>query len=206
MQVNSVNAALGAKVADFRRALSWSQATLADAFGAALGRPMDATTITRLEQGKRPVAVHELIALSEIFSVEPTVFFKFLDPLDSAIKAAEYRASGADLLAQDARLRAELTVRQLDGLKALRAYRDTKNWETLIEGMYGSFAVPAEFHRSDWRSLLLDAGVPDDAISAAEESAGTGRALWADDESFAQFVMALLSALHAPKRLRARRR
>jgi transcriptional regulator with XRE-family HTH domain len=107
VQINTVNAALGKKVAEFRKAHQWSQAQLAEQLGEALGRPMDATAITRLEQGRRPVPVHELILLSRILNVEPTIFFKFLSPLEDVIAALQFRVAGLDARAQVARIEHE---------------------------------------------------------------------------------------------------
>jgi transcriptional regulator with XRE-family HTH domain len=69
VQPDDVNAAVGANVATIRAELGWSQAELAERWGNALGHKIDPTTITRLERGRRPIPIHELIALGTVLDV-----------------------------------------------------------------------------------------------------------------------------------------
>jgi transcriptional regulator with XRE-family HTH domain len=64
MQPDDVNKAIGANVAALRSERGWSQGELAEHWGNALGHRIDPTTVTRLERGRRPTPVHELIALA----------------------------------------------------------------------------------------------------------------------------------------------
>jgi transcriptional regulator with XRE-family HTH domain len=66
MQPEDVNKAIGANVAALRAERGWSQAELAEHWGNALGHRIDPTTVTRLERGRRPTPVHELIQLAGI--------------------------------------------------------------------------------------------------------------------------------------------
>jgi transcriptional regulator with XRE-family HTH domain len=66
MQPDDVNKAIGANVAALRAERGWSQAELAEHWGNALGHRIDPTTVTRLERGRRPTPVHELIQLAGI--------------------------------------------------------------------------------------------------------------------------------------------
>lgn len=202
MQVNAINAALGRKVADFRKAHGWSQAQLAEVLGTELGRPMDATTITRLEQGKRPVPVHELIVLSHVLTVEPTVFFKFLGPLDDALAALRFKADGLEAKARVAQIEAESAARLRDNLESLRRYRDTGDVKHLTDGIEFVFMIP-ELDRRDWRELLLDAGVPAASIEAALRAAPGFPGADGFGEVRTAFVTALVNdVLKPPKRRR----
>jgi transcriptional regulator with XRE-family HTH domain len=69
VQSDEINAAVGANVAAIRAELGWSQAELAERWGNLLGRTIDPTTITRLERGRRPIPVHELVALGSVLDV-----------------------------------------------------------------------------------------------------------------------------------------
>lgn len=166
MQVDPINAALGRKVRDFREAHGWSQAELATRFGEHLGHPIDATAITRLEQGKRSLPVHELIPLSRTLGVEPTVFFKFLGPLDDLIAARELESDGLEARARVAAIEAEAAASQLEHLRLLQRYRDTGDLSDLSGGLCFLLTI-ARFDHPNWREILLDAGVPEKAISAA---------------------------------------
>ena len=70
VQPKNLNAAIGANVATLRNERAWSQAELADRWGAALGRRIDPTTVTRLERGRRPIPVHELVVLADVLGAE----------------------------------------------------------------------------------------------------------------------------------------
>ncbi len=173
VQVNAINVALGRKVSDFRKAKGWSQAELAAQFGDALGRPMDATTITRLEQGKRPVPVHELIELSHLFGVEPTVFFKFLSPLDDAVKAMQMHSRGLAAKAEVAAIEANAAADLVAHLEALQSYRSSRDIDDLNVGLEFLFA-PTQFERADWKEIILaadvDAGAVDEAVRRMKAS------------------------------------
>jgi transcriptional regulator with XRE-family HTH domain len=71
------NERVGCNVARLRARAGLSQADLARELATQLGKDrIDPTTITRLEQGKRPTTVDELVALGDILgdSVEGLVF------------------------------------------------------------------------------------------------------------------------------------
>jgi transcriptional regulator with XRE-family HTH domain len=69
VQPDEIKAVIGRNVAHFRARHDWSQAELAERWGKALGRRIDPTTVTRLERGKRPIAVDELIVLADVFGL-----------------------------------------------------------------------------------------------------------------------------------------
>jgi transcriptional regulator with XRE-family HTH domain len=177
MQVNAINAALGRKVAELRKIHGWSQAELADRLGNALGRTMDATAITRLEQGKRPVAVHEVVPLAQMLGVEPVRLMNF-GPLDSAIAASRLQADELSLRveitrieARQAEIIAELAVYMVRNLESLQKYRETGELDCLIDGL--RFLVTrGELVRKDWREILLDAGVDEKSIEAGLKRSG----------------------------------
>lgn len=201
MQVHPINAALGRKVADFRKAHGWSQAQLAERFGAELGHPIDPTAITRLEQGKRPVPVHELVALGHVLAVEPTVFFKFLSPLDDALATTHVRADGLRARAWMAQRDADAATWLRDSLASLQRYRETRDTQDLVDGLNFLY-LPPELGRRDWRELLLDAEVPAISIDAALDAAPGFPGEDGDDEVRKAFVMALIGDLASPPKRR----
>lgn len=95
MQTNAVNGAVGRKVADIRRARGWSQADLADRFGIEAGRSIDPTTITRLEQGRRPLPVHELIAMALVLGVDARDLLPVTSAEDDRVLTARVRLDAA---------------------------------------------------------------------------------------------------------------
>ncbi|SHP01296.1 putative DNA binding protein [Mycobacteroides abscessus subsp. abscessus] len=65
------NRLVGRNTAEFRGQKGLSQAELATRLAAQLGKTsIDPTTITRLESGKRPTTVDELVALAQILDVD----------------------------------------------------------------------------------------------------------------------------------------
>jgi transcriptional regulator with XRE-family HTH domain len=205
VQINTVNAALGKKVAEFRKAHQWSQAQLAEQLGEALGRPMDATAITRLEQGRRPVPVHELILLSRILNVEPTIFFKFLSPLEDVIAALQFRVAGLDARAQVARIEHEQATTQLSCLQALVRFRESGASADLTEGL-GFLYVDGPIERARWRELFLDAGIPANAIEDAVKAVPNGTPDHdTTEETRSAFFEALATSVIDPKPRRRKR-
>ena len=70
MQPEEINGLVGRNIASLRANTNMSQAELAKRLAKTLGKTrIDPTTITRLEQGKRPTTVAELVALGQIFRV-----------------------------------------------------------------------------------------------------------------------------------------
>jgi transcriptional regulator with XRE-family HTH domain len=191
MQVNAINAALGRKVAELRKIHGWSQAELADRLGNALGRTMDATAITRLEQGKRPVAVHEVVPLAQMLGVEPVRLMSF-SPLDSAIATSRLQADALSLRveitrieARQAEIIAELAVYMVRNLESLQKYRETGELDCLVDGL-GFLVTRGELVRKDWREILLDAGVDEKSIEA-----GLTRSRGEVDRSLVEAIAAL---------------
>lgn len=202
MQSDAINAAIGAKAADFRRVHGWSQTELADRLGQALGKSVDPTTITRLEQGRRPIPVHELIALSRLFGVEPAVFMKFIGPLDDVIGAMEFQAEGLDAKAQVAAYEAQAATQQLACLCSLATYRAGRDVHDLVTGLGFLHTLP-RFDRSDWRAILLDAGVSAEALD--ETTAAVEGAPGSDPQGAArsEFVAALAARVTGAARVLA---
>ncbi|MEJ7649409.1 MAG: helix-turn-helix transcriptional regulator [Nakamurella sp.] len=66
---DSLNKHIGANTAERRAQMGWSQAELAERLGAALGRKLDPTAVTRIEGGVRTVSAVELVALADLFGV-----------------------------------------------------------------------------------------------------------------------------------------
>ena len=71
MMIEDAPDAFGARVREIRKALGWSQADLARELGHALNREVNPLTVTRVESGKRPVPVPEVVALATVFQMSP---------------------------------------------------------------------------------------------------------------------------------------
>jgi len=72
VQPGEVKAMIGQNVAQHRARLGWSQAELAERWGRAMGRTIDPTTVTRLERGRRPITVDELMVLTNVMGLRST--------------------------------------------------------------------------------------------------------------------------------------
>lgn len=59
---NSINQQVGERIAAIRNQLKMTQAELAEEMSVRLGREIRPLTVTRLEGGKRPIGVDELVA------------------------------------------------------------------------------------------------------------------------------------------------
>lgn len=68
---NITNQQVGARIAEVRGAMKMTQAELASELTARLGREIRPLTVTRLEGGKRPIGVDELVAAAEALHVKP---------------------------------------------------------------------------------------------------------------------------------------
>jgi transcriptional regulator with XRE-family HTH domain len=71
MKTDEIGATFGAQVKQARESLQWSQAELAKQLGHALGKEVNALVVTRIEGGKRPVSIVELVALASVFKTTP---------------------------------------------------------------------------------------------------------------------------------------
>src|SRR5215831_4162065 len=105
VQPDELNRSIGENVAYLRGKAGWSQAQLAERWGAKLGRKVDPTTVTRLERGKRPIAVHELAALRTVFGlrhwddlVRPPLEYRlasYLEELEQGLRESYNKIKGA---------------------------------------------------------------------------------------------------------------
>lgn len=104
-RIGEVRLMVGRRVADGRNVAGMSQAQLAAKLANWLGKPVDPSTITRLELGRRPISVEEIVALALILGVEPgQLLTGGKSPVDPAatdvqmsIMAAEYEAAAGEL-------------------------------------------------------------------------------------------------------------
>lgn len=87
---NIINQQVGLRVAQMRAEAEITQADLGRAMSARLGRDIRPVTITRLEGGKRPIGVDELVAAAAALNVAPA---DLLTDNDMPVRAA--RAMGA---------------------------------------------------------------------------------------------------------------
>jgi transcriptional regulator with XRE-family HTH domain len=69
VNIQEVNTWIGENVAYERHRLGISQVELANRLGALLGKKTDQATVARLEKGARPVPVHEVFALCQLFGL-----------------------------------------------------------------------------------------------------------------------------------------
>jgi transcriptional regulator with XRE-family HTH domain len=81
-----------------------------------LGRSVDATMITRLEQGRRPIAVHELIGLSGVLGVSAVELMSLTSELDGRVQAARVRFDMANLRLEAAEREAKAAAEYLAAL------------------------------------------------------------------------------------------
>jgi transcriptional regulator with XRE-family HTH domain len=87
MQELSESAAVGQQVTRLRKQLGGlSQVRLAGLLSDLLGKVVDPTTVNRLERGKRPVTVEELVALSQIFGVSFAELLSGPDRIQSVLQ------------------------------------------------------------------------------------------------------------------------
>lgn len=200
MQVSTENAVLGRKIAELRRAHGWSQAQLARSLETVLHRTMDPTAITRMEKGQRPFLVHELVELARLFGIEPADLLTSLSPIDTARRTA---GTHADLLlSRLKRARSDYLEAQRhdERLRWLQQYKVTQASADLARGLAFLTTIAELERRRDWREILLDAGVPAPAISAALKRAKVSDA-YADDETgetVFRFVQSLRHVLGLP--------
>lgn len=68
---NITNQQVGERIAKVRGAMKMTQAELASEMSARLGREFRPLTVTRLEGGKRPIGVDELVAAADALHVDP---------------------------------------------------------------------------------------------------------------------------------------
>lgn len=68
---NITNQQVGARIAEIRVEMKMTQADLASEMTARLGREIRPLTVTRLEGGKRPIGVDELVAAADALKIKP---------------------------------------------------------------------------------------------------------------------------------------
>ncbi|NMF32290.1 helix-turn-helix transcriptional regulator [Corynebacterium ammoniagenes] len=72
MDSDFINQAFGKRVSHFREnELGITQSQLAELLGEKLGKPVNTSTINRIEKGTRPTPVNEVFALAQIFHQRP---------------------------------------------------------------------------------------------------------------------------------------
>lgn len=162
------NEAVGRNVARLRRDMS--QADLALALAAQIGKDrIDPTTITRLEQGKRPTTVNELVALADIFGVQVEDLLSDLGSSTDAdvaearrcvdqirtllprgltqIAAVLHRVQIVEkLVARDPSIRQYLTVEEVDLIAAIKS---AKSIDELLTLQSTARALKAGSHGDD---------------------------------------------------------
>lgn len=150
VQINRTSQIVGQRVQQLRRG-QWSQADLARLLGEKLGKLVDPTTITRLEGGKRPVTVDELVALSEIFNVPVNELFEDPDVIRYELERwTELAASTQNQIelfqnkASEARRDARVAANVKTAWGHLESYRRAQKHNDLIEALslLSEFAAP----------------------------------------------------------------
>jgi transcriptional regulator with XRE-family HTH domain len=107
MQELLESAAVGQQVTRLRKQHGGlSQVGLAALLSRHLGRVVDPTTVNRLERGKRPVTVEELVALAQIFQVSYAELLSGPDRIQSVLQhwRGRLKATVAERAAAHARL------------------------------------------------------------------------------------------------------
>lgn len=98
----SINVSIGTRIRDLRNAHGMSQARLADALSARLGKAFDSSAMTRTEKGSRRLQADEAVLLAEIFEVPISSIFTEVNPReailrDLAAKRAEQSRIGREI-------------------------------------------------------------------------------------------------------------
>ena len=106
---NITNQQVGARIAEVRGAMKMTQAELASEMTARLGREIRPLTVTRLEGGKRPIGVDELVAAAEALHVEPKHLL-----VDGSLPIGAALIIGAEQALFRAANQLETAVRQFD--------------------------------------------------------------------------------------------
>jgi transcriptional regulator with XRE-family HTH domain len=104
---NITNQQVGARIAEVRSAMKITQADLASEMSVRLGREIRPLTVTRLEGGKRPIGVDELVAAAEVLRIKPADLL-----IDGSLNVGSVRIVGAYQRVVRASNQLEMDVRQ----------------------------------------------------------------------------------------------
>lgn len=128
---NPISRRVGERVARVRSELGLTQADLAAEMTARLGREIRPLTVTRLEGGKRPIPVDELVVVAEVLRIEPS---ELLSEGDLPMGAVIATSAGLELFRASNRLTS--TVREWIRAKAkLRQILESPDNQRYIESM-----------------------------------------------------------------------
>lgn len=72
MDARAGNIQVGARIADLRAQMGWSQSYLARRMNEAGWTNFYQVTVARTEKGERPVSLHEALALADLFGIDVT--------------------------------------------------------------------------------------------------------------------------------------
>lgn len=86
--MENITEQVGDRVARARTEMGLTQADLADAMSTRLGREIRPLTVTRLEGGKRPIGVDELVAIAAALGIEPADLLSDVRLSSGAVRAA----------------------------------------------------------------------------------------------------------------------
>jgi transcriptional regulator with XRE-family HTH domain len=89
---NITNQQVGARIAEVRGEMKMTQADLASEMSARLGREIRPLTVTRLEGGKRPIGIDELVAAAEALQIKPADLLTDSLPMGSVRIVSAYQA------------------------------------------------------------------------------------------------------------------
>jgi transcriptional regulator with XRE-family HTH domain len=109
---NITNQQVGARIAKVRGDMDMTQAELASEMSVRLGREFRPLTVTRLEGGKRPIGVDELVAAAEVLQIKPA------DLLVDDLPMGSVRIVGAYQAVLRVSNKLEAAVREWDSAKA----------------------------------------------------------------------------------------
>ncbi|MGV0624972.1 helix-turn-helix domain-containing protein [Mycolicibacter minnesotensis] len=117
---NITNQQVGARIANVRGEMKMTQAELASEMSVRLGREFRPLTVTRLEGGKRPIGVDELVAAADALKIKPA------DLLTDDMPMGSVRIVSAFQSAVRAANELETAVRQWDS--AQQRLKDVLGW------------------------------------------------------------------------------
>jgi transcriptional regulator with XRE-family HTH domain len=151
-----------------------SQTALAGRLSSELGKTVDPTTVTRLESGKRPMLVAELVALAVIFETSPAELLPAGSPIAAEMRRWQLIASNRSRDADNAQQELDRRVLRLRAAeRAVVAYRNVLEYkrtgaaapDLIADLKHIAALVVAD--TASFLAVLADAGISESLIDDA---------------------------------------
>lgn len=147
VHMEKIGAEVGRRIAEIRTAQGMTQASLASRMSAGLGKEVRPLTVTRIEGGKRPLVVDEVVVIASVLGVHVVNLLpendQPLPPLELQRAKIEYdNAVNALKAADDARYAASMRWRAAhDALVSAHDEAQTSDGARLFAGYYDDIAM-----------------------------------------------------------------